>query len=78
MEPEAGYVLVAGNIIACDPSCLTCADIAQNGSYNICLSCPKRSVLAYGTCLPCIDANALSCSVSNQSYSIVCSPGYNS
>ena len=59
-------------MVKCHPNCLTCASYL----VSICTSCYPGSVLKSGTCVSCVDPNALLCSSLDPSYALVCRQGY--
>lgn len=67
-----GYSIVEGIVIKCDPKCKSCLSYL----FTVCTECYLGFVLRGGTCFPCSDANALTCSPLNVNYALTCKDGY--
>ena len=69
---KQGRSLVGGQIRVCASSCKTC----DGSSSSVCTSCYPGTTLSGGACVSCTDANALTCSSLNVSFSLTCRRGF--
>jgi hypothetical protein len=68
---KTGYSIVAGTATQCTNAlCTTCI------SGAICDSCINGYILIGGSCIACLDRNAVSCLPTNLNYSTNCAPKY--